>query len=127
LAWSPNSRQIAYLSSASGSDPPAYLFLIDVRTGRVRRLAGPVQDYGALAWSPDGKKIAFAGSAASLTGSAGLTRSSGVEPAVETVNVDGTGLRDLVQIRGYSATYGLAWSPDSRQIAFTAGPGPMGY
>jgi WD40 repeat protein len=120
LAWSPNGREIAYIRPTFHGRH-ANLFVVNVRTGQLRRLAGRVQDYGALAWSPDGKKIAFAGSAASSTGSAV------VEPAVETINVNGTGLRDLVRIRGYGSTFGLAWSADSRQIAFTAGPGPYGY
>lgn len=110
MAWSPNGKEIAYILTPFGS-VHAYLYVVDVRTGRVIRLAGPVQDNGALAWSPDGKKIAFGG-----TGPASLQR------AVETINANGTGLRDLVQIRGYSGTYGLAWSRNGKQIALTAGP-----
>jgi Tol biopolymer transport system component len=115
LAWSPTGRQIAYIRPTDHGLNPC-LFVINVRTGRVRKLAGPVQDNGALAWSPNGKEIAFAGPSA-VAGSA----------AVETINANGTGIRDLVHIRGYSATFDLAWSPSSRQIAFTAGPGPEGY
>lgn len=115
MAWSPNGRQIAYIRQAFGSTH-AYLFVVNVRTGRVKRLAGPVQDNGALAWSLNGKKIAFAGPTAP-TGST----------AVETINSGGTGIRALVHMRGYSATFALAWSPNSRQIAFTGGPAPVGY
>lgn len=105
-AWSPNGQQIAYIIGASGAKH-YYLNVVNVQTEAVRRLAGPLQiagppqNWGALAWSPNGHKIAFAQS-----------------DAVETINADGTDLRDLAQIRG-SVTIGLAWSPNSHQIAFT--------
>jgi Tol biopolymer transport system component len=111
--WSPNGREIAYVDSARGTVSGS-LFVMDVLTKRVTRLAGPVQDWdalgapiyrwpasGELAWSPDSRQIAFAGSA-----------------AVETINVNGTHIRELVQMP-QSETYSFAWSPDGRQIAFT--------
>jgi Tol biopolymer transport system component len=111
--WSPNGREIAYIDSPRGTVSGS-LFVMDVLTKRVTRLAGPVQDWdalgapiyrwpasGELAWSPDSREIAFAGSA-----------------AVETINVNGTHIRELVHMP-QSETYSLAWSPNDKQIAFT--------
>jgi Tol biopolymer transport system component len=111
--WSPDGREIAYIDSARGTVSGS-LLVMDVLTKRVTRLAGPVQDWdalgapiyrwpasGELAWSPDSRKIAFAGSA-----------------AVETINVNGTHIRELVHMP-QSETYSLAWSPKDKQIAFT--------
>jgi Tol biopolymer transport system component len=55
-AWSPNGRELVFSTPTKAGFGP--LFVIDVRTRRVRRLthmlaAGP-------AWSPAGKRIAFA-------------------------------------------------------------------
>jgi Tol biopolymer transport system component len=115
--WSPNGREIAYIGSVRGSDTGA-LFVVDVLTRRVLRLASRVQDWQAvgspifdwpasseLAWSPDSSKIAFAGS-----------------PAVETIDIDGTDLRKLAKARSSRAeVLSLSWSPDSSRIAFTVG------
>ncbi len=117
VAWSPNGREIAYIGSVRGSDT-GDLFVVDVLTRRVLRLASRVQDWQAvgspiydwpatseLAWSPDSRKIAFAGST-----------------AVETINIDGTGLRKLAKLRVRSSkVLSLSWSRDSSRIAFTAG------
>jgi hypothetical protein len=115
LGWSPTGREIAftgYQRLLRGQSNP-YLYVIDVRTGRVRRLAGPVQHAGAstspLAWSPDGHKVAFVGSS-----------------AVETVDSNGTGRRDLVHVRDLQIL-DLGWSPGSNEIAFTLGPPPANY
>jgi Tol biopolymer transport system component len=94
------------------------LFVVDVLTRRVLRLASRVQDWQAvgspiydwpatseLAWSPDSTKIAFAGST-----------------AVGTINIDGTGLRKFAKVRvRRSKVLSLSWSPDGSRVAFTMG------
>ena len=42
LAWAPNGREITYIGYPSG-DYHYYLFVKNLQTGRVRKLAGPVQ------------------------------------------------------------------------------------
>ena len=112
-AWSPSGAEIAYTGYYGEDNQRPYLFVINVRTGRVRRLAGPVQHEGAntgpLVWSPDGNEIAFARSA-----------------AVQTINSNGTGVRDLVHVRNLQIL-DLGWSSDSKRIAFTLGPPPANY
>jgi Tol biopolymer transport system component len=112
LAWAPNGREVAYIRT-SGSDHFHYhLFVKNLQSGRVRRLAsvGVQAPIGPPAWSPASNKLAFVGPSA----------------AVETINVNGTGLRRLVGTHD-SATSDLAWSADGQQIASTLGPHRESY
>jgi hypothetical protein len=62
---------------------------------------------GWPAWSPDGSKIAFA----SLSGGSG-------NHALHLMNLDGSGITVLAP-RDAGEITGIAWSPDSRQIAYS--------
>ena len=62
------------------------------------------------AWSPDGSRIAFV--------AYGELRR---DYAISVVNADGTGPRELIDVRGGVA--GLAWSPDGSQLIFSDGGG----
>jgi hypothetical protein len=123
LAWSSNGSKIADVQYTNGSGGSPYVFVTNVHTGRAKRLAGPVQydgpSAGQVAWSPDGRKIAFAGSTGPQGGGKGQPGPPGV---VETINVNGTGLRELVRMRPSAIFDQLAWSGDSKQIAFTVRP-----
>ena len=65
FAWSPDGDRIAYVSYRGGADTGsigignAEVFVIDVRTGRVRNLSRDPAWDGDPAWSPDGRWIAF--------------------------------------------------------------------
>lgn len=50
------SEQVAIVSPLDGE---AQVFLVDVHTGRQRRLTAPPGQSTAPAWSPDGRHIAF--------------------------------------------------------------------
>ncbi len=111
-AWSPNGREIAYTSNVAKYNRP-FLFVMNIETSHVKRLAGPLQTWprnlSPVAWSPDGRKIAFANS-----------------NLVETINSDGTGVRNLVPIPN-SYIPDLVWSPDGKRIAMTVSPPPTNY
>jgi Tol biopolymer transport system component len=101
-SWSPNGRLLSF--SVDGQGP----WIVDVNTGRARRLANLPLD-GWVAWSPDGQALAFAG----------WTKAKGV--GIYTVQVDGTRLRRLT-LRERNTEAELAdvgWSANGRQIAFT--------
>jgi Tol biopolymer transport system component len=117
-AWSPDGRNIAFTGYTRGNPNP-YLFVVNVRTRYLRRLAGSMQ-LVTPAWSPDSKEIAFA------------TWPTALAPAppegygaVEVIAPDGTGARVLAPVPN-SQTGDLAWSPNGSQIAFTLGPAPTG-
>jgi Tol biopolymer transport system component len=117
-AWSPDGRSVAFTGYAKGNSAP-YLFVVNVKTGRLRRLAGSVQDL-TPAWSPDSRYIAFATWFTALV----PTPAQGYG-AVEIITPNGTGERVIAGIPN-SQTDDLAWSPNGSQIAFTLGPAPTG-
>ena len=55
--WSPDSRRIAYASSAEGGAPQ--LFVHWVGSGETVRVTGLPNSPEAIAWSPDGRRIAY--------------------------------------------------------------------
>ena len=62
-------------------------------------------------WSPDGARIAFTSSSSSLS------------KVISTVNLDGSGARQVVSLRGVAAGVIVSppvWSPDGSHIAFVA-------
>ncbi|MEP7271602.1 MAG: S9 family peptidase [Acidobacteriota bacterium] len=139
LAWSPDSKSIAYVHATAGpetknatGDPMVitrflykptlsegntrfndnrrlHIFLLDVATGRSRQLTDGVSDEHSLDWSPRGDEIVFV---------------SNREPDADqffnndlfTVRVaDGT-IRRLTTTE--NAEYRPVWSPDGRTIAY---------
>ncbi|HXJ29588.1 MAG TPA: hypothetical protein VNG35_03055 [Gemmatimonadales bacterium] len=61
-AWAPGGRSLAFQSSTRGSDSTqAYIYLVDVPSGRSRRLGvhNKVQLDETPSWFPDGKRLAI--------------------------------------------------------------------
>jgi Tol biopolymer transport system component len=107
LAWAPDSRRLVYRSDR---DRVHHLFLYDFATGKETALtSGPGRD-NLPHFSPDGKLIAFLRNATELRV---LDSASKADRLVATGVFDTPPFFDLQQ---------MAWSPDSRFIAyFTAG------
>jgi Tol biopolymer transport system component/DNA-binding winged helix-turn-helix (wHTH) protein len=99
--WSPDGSEIAYQSSSkSGHD----LMVVRLGSGETRKIS----EMGVgLSWSPDGKEIAYIAPYAPA-GSGGL-----VVRSLATGQV-----RELTRPQPLAEGV-VAWSPDSRQIAFT--------
>jgi WD40-like Beta Propeller Repeat len=110
-AWSPTGDQVAFVGIALRGDRRYYLYVLDVRTRKMTKLAGPVQ-LAAPTWSPNGREIAFA------------PYGSG-QVAVAVVGAQGSDARDIATIPS-SQTEDLAWSPDGAMIAFSASKAPSG-
>lgn len=138
FAWSPDGRQIAFISSGE-------LHVVNADGSGVRRLRAKPID-GRIAWSPDGRRIAFTGAGGGsvrifilgVGGGAPKVLTSSVPAPVlpswsptgsriaftsantnfghiYTVRADGTDLRRLTAGRGESFPW---WSPDGRLILF---------
>jgi hypothetical protein len=106
-AWSPDSRQFAFVAQAEGNHEIA---LLDVNTARVeRRVKVPgVGSVSHIAWSPDGRTLAFSGM------SGGISDLYLLDLAAGTV-------RQLTNDR--NADLQPAWSPDGKTLAFATDRG----
>jgi Tol biopolymer transport system component len=93
---SPDRRQLAYVPSVFSIGPSDKLWVAEVRSNGERLVLDAPDLIGDVAWAPSGGAIA-------------ITFGDGIW----LINPDGTGLR---RIAGWGAM--LAWSPDSKSLAF---------
>jgi Tol biopolymer transport system component len=112
-AWSPDGRRIVVARGSGDPPPPGQLaqptdlWIIDLATGRERQLTNSPSTWEWFAhWSPDGRRIAFEGD---------LTDPGGAGD-VYTINVDGTGLRQITTDPAYDGD--AHYSPDGRLLLF---------
>ena len=101
-AWSPDGRQIAYVSF-EGRRPA--IFIQDVPSGRRERIAAFAGINSAPAWSPDGQKLAMT-----------LSRDGNTE--IYVMELKTGALRRLTRHRAIDTE--PAWSPDGQKLAFTS-------
>ena len=104
LSWSPDGKFLAY-SDRTDSNKPASIFFLSLDSLDVRRLTSPqssVGDYNPV-FSPDGRTLAF------NRGSQGIT-------SIYTAPVSGGEEQRLIS--GVQYGWGLAWTPDGRDLVF---------
>lgn len=118
LQWSPDSKEIAFVSSIPASilneiEPlmGGGIVRVNVESGAMRRISP--RGGGDLQWSPDGKYFAYTGNrdrnsrTAMSNGDIFMTPAEGGDEKLLTPNTVGFRERDP------------DWSPDSRKLAFT--------
>lgn len=104
-SWSPDGKQIAYVSF---ENKRAQIFIISVETGRRKLVTDFAGINGAPAWSPDGKTLA-------------VVLSKNGAPKIYSVNLESGAMKQL--------TFGLAidteprFAKDGKSIVFTSGRG----
>ncbi|RKH20244.1 S9 family peptidase [Corallococcus sp. CA047B] len=132
LAWSPDGKQLAFLSTA-GEGSARQLYVVDATGTSVpaRRLTTVKGVVATPKWSPDGKSVGVLvidgaedaqgplGPAARETG---VVRESSPVKRFAVVSVEDARLR-FVSPAGLFV-YEYAWSPDGARVALTAAPPP---
>ena len=109
IAWAPDSRRIAYVSSRDG---PTHLYVYDFATRTETRLTDGASDDVEPTWSPDGRTIAFA---------RGATQLAVLDVATKQVRTLATGELDRPP---FLPEHAIGWSPDGQWIAYlSAGDG----
>jgi TolB protein len=101
-AWRPDGGAISFTSYRGGKSE---VWLADVASGNVRRLASVGELSTGAAWSPDGRRVAFAAS-------------KGGNSDIYVADADGS---DPQRLTSDPATdVSPTWSPDGRRIAFVS-------
>ena len=104
-SFSPDGREVIFVSD---SNAQGTMHIAEADGSGVRTLDVGVAASDPAYRPPDGDQIAFTGSPTGDTTATGLY----------VVNVDGTGLRILVEAKRSAAAGGATWSPDGSLIAY---------
>ncbi len=129
IAWSPDSRQIAFLSD--GSTPgQQQLYAIPVTGGSPRKLTSVRGFLASPGWSPDGKTIALlftenavraAGPLVAEKAQTGVIKEAVTEQRLTLVDVATGRLRQISPADMY--VYEYDWAPDGKRFVTTAAHG----
>jgi dipeptidyl aminopeptidase/acylaminoacyl peptidase len=129
VAWSPDSRQIAFLSDC-GSPRQLQLYVGDATTGKTRKLTSIKGYLQNPRWSPEGAQIAvlFIENANRIPGAveagardAGVVEEEIHEQRLALVDPRSGGLRCLSPADTY--VYEYDWSPEGARLVYTAAKG----
>jgi dipeptidyl aminopeptidase/acylaminoacyl peptidase len=135
LAWSPDGREIAFLSDA-GADGQLQIYVAPAAGGQPRLLTKAHGQLEHPRWSPDGRQLAVlyvAGSAqeqgalVAYKPDAGVVEDKIEEQRIAVVDARGGDLREVSPADLY--VYDYDWSPDGRRLAAEAvhGSGTNNY
>jgi dipeptidyl aminopeptidase/acylaminoacyl peptidase len=134
VAWSPDSREVAFLSNAEASNHSAVdqlqLYIAFAEGGPARRLTNLTGDLAEPQWSPDGKTVALLftenalrepGPLEPMTPPSGIIGKKVFEQRLITVDVASGQVRRISPSSLY--VYEYDWSPDGKKFVATAAPG----
>ncbi|MFQ6675286.1 MAG: peptidase MA family metallohydrolase [Fidelibacterota bacterium] len=105
ISWSPDGKTIAFAAKAGKSDA---LYLVNVKSGRKKKLTFELDGIFTAAWSPDGNRIAFVGNKVDASD-------------IYVYDLKKKTLENLT--RDVFSDSEPAWSPDGRYIAFVSDRG----
>jgi len=129
IAWSPDSKKLAFLSDKEGSDR-LQLYVSDATGHAARQLTHLTGFLASPSWSPDGKRLALlftenapraAGPLEPMTPPSGLIEQRIYEQRLTTVEAASGQVRQVSPADLY--IYEYDWSPDGTRFVATAAPG----
>jgi dipeptidyl aminopeptidase/acylaminoacyl peptidase len=129
IAWSPDSKQIAFISDA-GKSGQQQLYVTSANGGPTHKLTSVTGFLADPKWSPDGKSVAVlftenatreAGPLAAETPETGEIKDAFFEQRLAVVDVAAGNLRQVTPADTY--IYEYDWAPDGKSIVVTAAKG----
>jgi dipeptidyl aminopeptidase/acylaminoacyl peptidase len=129
IAWSPDSKQIVFLSDAAGSGQQQ-LYIADVTGGAARKLTSLTGFLSSPAWSPDGGTLSFlfienapraAGPLQPMTPPSGVIEQHIYEQRLNLVDAAGGAVRAISPPDMY--VYEYDWAPDGGGFVISAARG----
>jgi dipeptidyl aminopeptidase/acylaminoacyl peptidase len=108
-SWSPDGTRLAFSAGDTANHRDLYVIDADGTNARLLYPGTAGEEVGQVAWSPDGTRIAF-------------VDGTGPQTRLRTIDPNGSNLSDLGSIgdgiEDKHVGAAIAWSPDSRSIAF---------
>jgi dipeptidyl aminopeptidase/acylaminoacyl peptidase len=129
VAWSPDSKRLAFLSDA-GQSGQQQLYVVSLEDGSARQMTNVEGFLASPGWSPNGATLAVlftenvfraAGPLVAETAQTGVIKESVTEQRLALVDVAGGQFRQISPADMY--VYEYDWSPDSTRFVVTAAPG----
>ncbi len=128
VVWSPDSSSVAFFSNANSAQDQ--LFVLPIAGGPARALTNVTGHVTGIRWSPDGKQIAFlfaengggGGPLEAEPAAVGVIGGSIHNQRITVVNSEGGDMRQVSPAD--LNIYEYDWSPDGKQFAAIAAPGP---
>lgn len=115
-SWSPDGKKIAFIQTSLKDSPALYdkssIYSMSSLGGELVRLIPETEDYiFSAVWSPDGKMIAYLTLDPKKMGADRIG-------LLNVVNIEDGTTSVIGEVPGTTVNTELAWSPDSRRIAF---------
>ncbi|MBE0680257.1 MAG: PD40 domain-containing protein [Bacteroidales bacterium] len=116
-SWSPDGKKVAFIRTSLKDGPELYdkssIFSVSSSGGEPEMLIPETDKYiNSAVWSPDGEMIAY------LTREKEATEGAPRAKLMNVINVEDGTTRIVGEVPQANVNIELAWSPDSRRIAF---------
>ena len=109
-SWSPNGKQIAFVSDRDGNSE---IYVMDADGRNLQRLTENPNEDGYPSWSPDGERIVFTSQREGH-----VEDKFGITDEIYVMDTDGGNQQRLTENRNND--WDPVWSPDGKRIAFAA-------